>query len=70
MKYKDNDWYQDKVQDIKKRKRQLHVIQDPELVKKMKKDLKREQRAAKRAERRNINIYIEKEINEYYERNK
>lgn len=64
MKYKDNDWYQDKVQDIKKRKRQLHIIQDPELVKKMKKDLKREQRACKRAEKQFLKEQIKKEIYE------
>lgn len=62
MKYKDNDWYQDKVQDIKKRKRELHHIQDPELVKKMKKDLKREQRAAKRSEKFCLKEQIKKEI--------
>jgi hypothetical protein len=33
----------------------------------MKKDLKREQRAAKRAERNNINIYIKDKIDLYYE---
>jgi hypothetical protein len=67
MKTKDINWYEEKVQDIKKRKRALRHTQDCSLVKKMKKDLKREQRAAKRAERNNINIYIKDKIDLYYE---
>ena len=68
MKTKDIAWYEEKVQDIKRRKRKLKNIQDPEYVKKTKKDLKREQRAAKRAERSNNNIYIKNEIDNFYER--
>lgn len=62
MKNKDNDWYQEKIQDIKKRKRQLHFLQEPELVKKLKKDLKREQRAAKRSEKHCLKEQIKKEL--------
>jgi hypothetical protein len=68
MKTKDINWYEDKVESIRKRKRNLHRIEDPKIRKRIKADLKREQRAAKRAERRNINIYIEKEIENYYEK--
>lgn len=53
MKTKDDEWYQDKIQDIKKRKRKLRHIQDSKVVKKLKKDIKREQRSYKRAERQN-----------------
>ena len=39
MKTKDEDWYQEKIQDIKKRKRKLRHIQDSKIVKKIKNDL-------------------------------
>jgi len=67
MKTKDITWYEDKVESIRKRKRKLHHITEPKVRKRIKDDLKREQRAAKRAERRNINIYIKNEIENYYE---
>ena len=53
MKTKDDEWYHDKIQDIKKRKRKLRYIQDSKVVKKLKKDIKREQRSYKRAEKQN-----------------
>lgn len=53
MKTKDDEWYHDKIQDIKKRKRKLRHIQDSKVVKKLKKDIKREQRSYKRAEKQN-----------------
>lgn len=61
MKTKDIAWYEEKVQDIKKRKRALRHVQDPKLVKKMKKDLKREQRAAKRSEKQELKNILKKE---------
>jgi hypothetical protein len=61
--------YEEKVQSIKKRKRALRFIQDPNMVKKIKKDLKREQRAAKRSDRNKLNIYIKNEIEIYESRN-
>lgn len=67
MKAKDTNWMNDKIQDIKKRKRKLRLLQDPEMIKKIKKDLKREYRAVKRTERSNINIYIKQEIQKFYE---
>jgi len=54
--------YEEKVQDIKKRKRALRFIQDPNMVKKIKKDLKREQRGAKRSEKNKLTKWIENEI--------
>lgn len=63
MKNKDIDWYENKVQDIKKRKRSLRHVQDSGVVKKIKKDLKSEQRAAKRSEKMNLKNWINEEIN-------
>jgi hypothetical protein len=62
MKTKDVNWYLDKIQDIKKRKRKLKYMNDPEAVKKTKRDLKREQRAAKRSEKNFLKEWIKKEI--------
>ena len=59
------DWYDEKLRDIKKRKRNLKMVLDSEMVKRIKKDLKAEQRAAKRAEKQNINKIIKKEIDNY-----
>ena len=46
--------YEDKIQDIKKRKRALRHVQDSGMVKKMKSDLKREQRGVKRSDKHNL----------------
>ncbi len=62
MKTKDIDWYENKVQDIKKRKRSLRHVQDSGVVKKIKKDLKSEQGAAKRSEKMNLKNWINEEI--------
>ena len=61
--------YDDKVEEIRKKKRQLRNIQEPGLVKKMKKDLKTEQRAAKRSERQELKNYIKGQIDNYGEDN-
>ncbi len=63
MKTKDIDWYENKVQDIKKRKRSLRHVQDSGVVKKIKRDLKSEQRSAKRSEKMNLKNWINEEIN-------
>ena len=79
MKNKDKHWYDAKIQDIKKRKRQLcKSISDGEYnsqysnddsaknnkeVKKIKGELKREKRAAKRAERKNWKDEVDEIIN-------
>jgi len=65
MKVKDTNWMNDKIQDIKKRKRKLELLQDPEMKKRIKKDLKREYRSVKRAEKQNIDKYIKDEINKH-----
>lgn len=65
MKVKDIDWYNEKIQDIKKRKRSLKMLQDPSLIKKIKKDLEREKRSAKRAEKQNVKNHIKNEIENY-----
>ena len=62
MKAKDTDWMQDKIQDIKKRKRKLKMLQDHSLVKKIKSDLKREYRATKRSEKNYLKEWIKKQI--------
>ncbi len=62
MKTKDLDWLDDKIQDIKKRKRALHKIIDPNLKKQIKKDLKREYRASKRSEKNHLREWIKDEI--------
>ena len=65
MKAKDINWMNDKIQDIKKRKRKLALLQDPEMKKRIKKDLKVEYRSVKRAEKQNIDKYIKDEIEKY-----
>lgn len=62
--------YDDKIQDIKRRKRQLHQINDPALKKKIRKDLKIEQRGAKRSDKGLLNIYIKEELYNYEQRKK
>ena len=59
--------YDEKVEEIRKKKRKLRDIQEPGLVKKIKKDLKSEQRAAKRSERNNLKNYIKDQIDKYGE---
>ncbi len=65
MKAKDINWMNDKIQDIKKRKRKLKILQDPDMRKRIKKDLKVEYRSVKRAEKQNIDKYIKDEIEKY-----
>lgn len=43
--------YEEHIQDIKRRKRSLKMLQDPNLIKKIKSDLTREKRSAKRSEK-------------------
>jgi hypothetical protein len=59
--------YDDKVEEIRKKKRQLRNIQEPGLVKKMKRDLKAEQRAAKRSNKNALRNYLKDQINNYGE---
>jgi len=69
MKTKDFDiersGYDEKIEDIKKRKRKLKMLQDPDMIKKIKKDLKREQRSAKHSERNELREWIKEEVENY-----
>ena len=65
MKSKDDNWYQEKIQSIKKIKRKLNdLIVEPQMRKKIKQDLTREKRAAKRTVKNSLKKWIENEINE------
>lgn len=64
MKTKDIAWYNQKLESIKKRKRKIHLIQEPNVRKRIKADLKREQRGAKRSEKNSLKKWIEDEIND------
>jgi hypothetical protein len=63
MKTKDIEWLDDKIQDIKKRKRALHKLIDPNLKKQIRKDLKREYRSVKRSEKNQLREWIKSELN-------
>ena len=62
MSTKNTSWYQKELKSIKERKRELRH-EDPNLRKKMRDDLKREQRRNKRAERNNLRKWINNELN-------
>jgi hypothetical protein len=63
MKTKNTEWLEEKIQDIKKRKRALHKLIDPNLKKQIRKDLKREYRSAKRSEKNQLREWIKNEVN-------
>lgn len=63
MKTKDIAWYDQKLESIKKRKRKVYLIEDPKMRKRIKADLKREQRGAKRTEKNSLKKWINNEIN-------
>jgi hypothetical protein len=63
MKAKDDVWYDQKIESIRKRKRKLHIIQEPKVRKKMKDDLNREARSAKRSSKNSMKKFIDNEIN-------
>ena len=63
MKTKDDSWYEQKIESIRKRKRKLHLIQEPKVRKRIKADLKREQRGAKRSSKNSLKKWMENEIN-------
>lgn len=63
MKTKDIAWYEQKLESIKKRKRKVYLIEDPKMRKRIKADLKREQRGAKRTEKSSLKKWINNEIN-------
>lgn len=63
MKTKDITWYEDKVESIRKRKRKLHHITESKVRKRIKADLKREQRGAKRSEKHHMKQWLKDELN-------
>jgi hypothetical protein len=67
MKKKDNieiqKEFDDKVKNIKKRKRSLDKLTDPFLKKKIKKDLNNEYRSSKRSEKNEIKQWMKDQIN-------
>ena len=67
MKEKDDEWYENKVQEIKKKKRSLKDISiEPILKKKIVKDLKTEQRSAKHSSKNHLKEKIKDEIDKYF----
>lgn len=62
MKTKDIHWLNDKMESIKKRKRIVTRMEDVPLRKRLRENLKREQRAAKRTEKETLKKWIQKEI--------
>lgn len=62
MKNKDNNWYNEKLKDIKKRKKFANDIEDVKIRKKIKDDLKREQRGAKRSVKNSLKKWIDDEL--------
>jgi hypothetical protein len=65
MKTKDINWLNDKIEDIKKRKRNLKMLIDPEMKKKIRKDLKIEYRSVKRSNKQSVDKFIKDEIEKY-----
>ena len=63
MKNKDIFWYEQQLVGIKKRKKFANKVEDVKARKKMKADLKREQRNAKRAEKQTLEKWVKNEIN-------
>jgi hypothetical protein len=57
--------YYEKVESIKKRKINLKMLQDPEMIKRIKKDLAKEKRTAKHSEKNKLKEWIKEEINNY-----
>lgn len=63
MKTKDINWFNEKIESIRKRKRIVSRMEDTSLRRKLKGELKREQRAAKRTEKNTLKKWIDNEIN-------
>jgi len=57
--------YDEKVQSIKKRKRSLKMLQDPDMIKRIKKDLTKEKRSAKHSERNELREWLKGEVANY-----
>jgi hypothetical protein len=59
---KNTAWYEYELMSIKKRKRELR-FEDPKSRKRMRDDLKREQRGNKRSMKNNLKKWIDNELN-------
>ena len=57
--------YDEKVQSIKKRKRNLKMLQDPDMIKKIKKDLIKEKRSYKHSEKNELREWLKGEVENY-----
>lgn len=57
--------YEDKIEEIRKKKRSLKKLQDPEMIKRIKKDLKREQRGYKHSEKNELREWLKEEVRKY-----
>jgi hypothetical protein len=57
--------YDEKIEEIRKKKRSLKKLQDPEMIKRIKKDLKREQRSAKHSDKNELREWIKEEVSNY-----
>lgn len=57
--------YDEKIEEIRKKKRSLKKLQDPEMIKRIKKDLKKEQRNAKHSDKNELREWIKEEVNNY-----
>jgi hypothetical protein len=57
--------YDEKIEEIRKKKRSLKKLQDPEMIKRIKKDLKKEQRNAKHSDKNELREWLKEEVNNY-----
>ena len=57
--------YDERIQSIKKRKRSLKMLQDPDMIKRIKKDLAKEKRSAKHSDKNNLKEWLKEEVKNY-----
>jgi hypothetical protein len=57
--------YDEKIEEIRKKKRSLKKLQDPEMIKRIKKDLKKEQRNAKHSDKNDLREWLKEEVRNY-----
>ena len=65
MKTKDINWEDQKIEEIKKRKRNLKKVIDPFIKKQIVKDLKRERRSVKRSAKNFAKQHIKEELDKF-----
>ena len=61
--------YYEKVESIRKRKRNLKMLQDPDMIKRIKKDLAKEKRSAKHSEKNQLREWLKLEMENYKDEN-